>query len=130
MNVLFLSLPHSISLFPFPLFISLPFSPFLFLSIFLPLSPSIFPSHLSLPLSSPLSIRFDMEREITWVKNSTQVPVSVCSDSCPPGTRKAVQKGKPVCCYDCIQCAEGEISNNTGRTIGTVGIMCSHFYHG
>ncbi|XP_052438252.1 extracellular calcium-sensing receptor-like [Carassius gibelio] len=42
-----------------------------------------------------------------------QVPVSVCSDSCPPGTRKAVQKGKPVCCYDCINCAEGEISNET-----------------
>uniref|UniRef100_A0A8C7VPK6 G-protein coupled receptors family 3 profile domain-containing protein n=1 Tax=Oncorhynchus mykiss TaxID=8022 RepID=A0A8C7VPK6_ONCMY len=63
--------------------------------------------------SLPPDQRFDMEREITWVKNSTQVPVSVCSESCPPGTRKAVQKGKPVCCYDCIQCAEGEISNNT-----------------
>nr|XP_046190762.1 extracellular calcium-sensing receptor-like [Oncorhynchus gorbuscha] len=63
--------------------------------------------------SLPPDQRLDIEREITWVKNSTQVPVSVCSESCPPGTRKAVQKGKPVCCYDCIQCAEGEISNNT-----------------
>lgn len=43
-----------------------------------------------------------------------QVPVSKCSESCPPGTRKAVQKGKPVCCYDCILCPPGEISNSTG----------------
>uniref|UniRef100_A0A8B9GP19 G-protein coupled receptors family 3 profile domain-containing protein n=1 Tax=Astyanax mexicanus TaxID=7994 RepID=A0A8B9GP19_ASTMX len=42
-----------------------------------------------------------------------QVPASVCSDSCPPGTRQAVQKGKPVCCYDCIPCPPGEISNTT-----------------
>uniref|UniRef100_A0A668RF62 G-protein coupled receptors family 3 profile domain-containing protein n=1 Tax=Oreochromis aureus TaxID=47969 RepID=A0A668RF62_OREAU len=41
------------------------------------------------------------------------VPVSVCSEKCPPGTRKVLQKGRPVCCYDCITCAEGEISNIT-----------------
>uniref|UniRef100_A0A3Q3B5Q6 G-protein coupled receptors family 3 profile domain-containing protein n=1 Tax=Kryptolebias marmoratus TaxID=37003 RepID=A0A3Q3B5Q6_KRYMA len=42
-----------------------------------------------------------------------QVPVSICSEKCPPGTRKVLQKGKPVCCYDCIRCAEGEINNIT-----------------
>uniref|UniRef100_A0A672Z3I0 G-protein coupled receptors family 3 profile domain-containing protein n=1 Tax=Sphaeramia orbicularis TaxID=375764 RepID=A0A672Z3I0_9TELE len=42
-----------------------------------------------------------------------QVPLSVCSEKCPPGTRKVLQKGKPVCCYDCIRCAEGEFSNIT-----------------
>ncbi|XP_062409064.1 extracellular calcium-sensing receptor-like [Sardina pilchardus] len=41
------------------------------------------------------------------------VPVSVCSKSCRPGTRKALQKGKPVCCYQCIPCGAGEISNTT-----------------
>ncbi|XP_067275497.1 extracellular calcium-sensing receptor-like [Pseudorasbora parva] len=50
---------------------------------------------------------------IMWATNQHQVPVSVCSESCPMGTRKAVKKGKPFCCYDCIQCAEGEISNET-----------------
>ena len=43
-----------------------------------------------------------------------QVPLSVCSDTCPPGTRKVLQKGKPVCCYDCLRCTEGQISNTTG----------------
>lgn len=37
----------------------------------------------------------------------------MCTDSCPPGTRKVLQKGKPICCYDCILCPEGEISNTT-----------------
>ncbi|KAG2463177.1 V2R1 protein, partial [Polypterus senegalus] len=46
-------------------------------------------------------------------KGPLQVPRSVCSESCQPGTRKAMQKGRPVCCYDCIICAEGEISNIT-----------------
>uniref|UniRef100_A0A672P0K7 Extracellular calcium-sensing receptor-like n=1 Tax=Sinocyclocheilus grahami TaxID=75366 RepID=A0A672P0K7_SINGR len=41
------------------------------------------------------------------------VPVSVCSASCLPGTRKAAQKGKPVCCFDCLSCAAGEVSNMT-----------------
>ncbi|XP_029923184.1 extracellular calcium-sensing receptor-like [Myripristis murdjan] len=53
------------------------------------------------------------KRSLLWAQNSIQVPLSVCSESCPPGTRKVLQKGKPICCYDCIPCAEGEISNTT-----------------
>uniref|UniRef100_A0A3Q1FA71 Extracellular calcium-sensing receptor-like n=1 Tax=Acanthochromis polyacanthus TaxID=80966 RepID=A0A3Q1FA71_9TELE len=41
------------------------------------------------------------------------VPVSVCSASCPSGSRKAVRRGEPVCCFDCVPCDSGKISNET-----------------
>ncbi|XP_072895142.1 extracellular calcium-sensing receptor-like [Hemitrygon akajei] len=50
---------------------------------------------------------------ILWHGNQSTVPQSVCSEICPPGTRKAVQDGQPICCFDCISCAAGEISNAT-----------------
>ncbi|XP_075117021.1 vomeronasal type-2 receptor 26-like [Leptodactylus fuscus] len=40
-------------------------------------------------------------------------PRSVCSDSCPTGYRKMIHEGKPPCCYDCVPCPRGEISNHT-----------------
>ncbi|XP_067363720.1 extracellular calcium-sensing receptor-like [Channa argus] len=64
----------------------------------------------SLPADKQLSLQY---KSLIWAQNSKQVPVSVCSEKCPPGTRKVLQKGKPVCCYDCIRCAEGEISTIT-----------------
>uniref|UniRef100_A0A3P8S7V0 Olfactory receptor C family, r1 n=1 Tax=Amphiprion percula TaxID=161767 RepID=A0A3P8S7V0_AMPPE len=54
------------------------------------------------------------ESAIQWSTGSNQVPVSVCSARCPPGTRVANRKGEPVCCFDCFPCADGEISNTTG----------------
>ncbi|XP_030236850.1 extracellular calcium-sensing receptor-like [Gadus morhua] len=51
------------------------------------------------------------EDKIFWNFEPKKPPKSVCSESCPPGTRMARKKGEPVCCFDCIACSEGEISN-------------------
>ncbi|XP_049431513.1 extracellular calcium-sensing receptor-like [Epinephelus fuscoguttatus] len=53
------------------------------------------------------------EDKIFWNFEFKQPPQSVCSESCPPGTRMARKKGQPVCCFDCVPCSEGKISNET-----------------
>ncbi|KAM8939627.1 vomeronasal type-2 receptor 26-like [Pelodytes ibericus] len=51
--------------------------------------------------------------EIRKVKQNSQVPRSHCTDNCQPGYRKVSKSGAQVCCYDCTECPEGEISNRT-----------------
>ncbi|XP_063775223.1 vomeronasal type-2 receptor 26-like [Pseudophryne corroboree] len=41
------------------------------------------------------------------------IPKSQCSENCKPGTRKVLQSDLYSCCYYCVQCPEGEISNLT-----------------
>ncbi|XP_018557691.2 extracellular calcium-sensing receptor-like [Lates calcarifer] len=53
------------------------------------------------------------ENKIFWNFESKKPPRSVCSESCPPGTRMARKKGEPECCFDCVPCSEGKISNQT-----------------
>ncbi|XP_069004498.1 vomeronasal type-2 receptor 1-like [Embiotoca jacksoni] len=53
------------------------------------------------------------ELKIFWNFESKEPPQSVCSESCPPGTRMARKKSQPECCFDCIPCSEGTISNKT-----------------
>uniref|UniRef100_A0A3B4YMJ4 Extracellular calcium-sensing receptor-like n=1 Tax=Seriola lalandi dorsalis TaxID=1841481 RepID=A0A3B4YMJ4_SERLL len=53
------------------------------------------------------------EDKIFWNFESKEPPRSVCSESCPPGTRVARKKGEPECCFDCIPCSEGKINNKT-----------------
>ncbi|XP_075433989.1 extracellular calcium-sensing receptor-like [Ascaphus truei] len=42
-----------------------------------------------------------------------KVPQSVCSQSCLPGLRKVLRRGEPACCFQCVPCPQGEISNQT-----------------
>ncbi|XP_030050662.1 vomeronasal type-2 receptor 26-like [Microcaecilia unicolor] len=54
------------------------------------------------------------EKIIVWEAAFTKTPPqSICTQSCSPGYRKLPREGKPVCCYDCISCPDGEISNQT-----------------
>ncbi|XP_075061825.1 extracellular calcium-sensing receptor-like [Mixophyes fleayi] len=46
-----------------------------------------------------------------WADGGHEVPSSSCSESCPPGFRKAARRGEPICCFECVSCAQGEISN-------------------
>ncbi|KAJ7313804.1 hypothetical protein JRQ81_005516 [Phrynocephalus forsythii] len=41
--------------------------------------------------------------------NQTQ-PLSECNAKCQPGYRKKKREGEPFCCYDCIPCPKGWIS--------------------
>ncbi|XP_068440251.1 extracellular calcium-sensing receptor-like [Clinocottus analis] len=65
--------------------------------------------------SQPEGQQFEMKADVSavWAGQNLEVPRSVCSESCLPGTRRAVVKGKPICCFDCVPCADGEFSNST-----------------
>ncbi|XP_077016967.1 vomeronasal type-2 receptor 1-like [Tamandua tetradactyla] len=58
-----------------------------------------------------------MKRNATmfWNTETSELPHSVCTDLCIPGTRKGVRQGEPTCCFDCIPCADGHVSRTPGQ---------------
>ncbi|XP_053120345.1 vomeronasal type-2 receptor 26-like [Hemicordylus capensis] len=52
------------------------------------------------------------EDALVWPRGFHQLqPVSLCNDPCHPGFSKRKKEEKPFCCYDCIPCPEGKISD-------------------
>nr|XP_034957007.1 vomeronasal type-2 receptor 26-like [Zootoca vivipara] len=50
--------------------------------------------------------------QIVWHQSFNQVlPVSVCNDNCYPGSNRKKKEGAKFCCYDCVPCPEGMISD-------------------
>ncbi|XP_069823879.1 vomeronasal type-2 receptor 26-like [Dendropsophus ebraccatus] len=57
-------------------------------------------------------IEFEIYKEdIIWKNSVNKVPKSQCSANCSPGQRKVTTFSIHLCCYDCAQCPDGEISN-------------------
>uniref|UniRef100_A0A1B8YAG1 G-protein coupled receptors family 3 profile domain-containing protein n=1 Tax=Xenopus tropicalis TaxID=8364 RepID=A0A1B8YAG1_XENTR len=53
------------------------------------------------------------ESDDLWGPYFTKHPPSQCNEPCGPGYRKSKIEGKPSCCYQCVLCSEGEITNTT-----------------
>ncbi|XP_063158734.1 vomeronasal type-2 receptor 26-like [Candoia aspera] len=64
------------------------------------------------PVASPDKLLTISTQDIIWPTMFNQVlPLSVCNDKCYSGYSKMKIEGKPFCCYDCLPCAKGKISN-------------------
>nr|XP_056720335.1 vomeronasal type-2 receptor 26-like [Euleptes europaea] len=49
--------------------------------------------------------------QIVWHRTFNQVlPLSECNEKCLPGYSKKKKEGEKFCCYDCVPCPEGMIS--------------------
>ncbi|XP_048372758.1 vomeronasal type-2 receptor 26-like [Sphaerodactylus townsendi] len=50
--------------------------------------------------------------KIEWNHNLSQVPpFSLCNDRCHPGQSKQQKEGEKFCCFNCVPCPKGMISN-------------------
>ncbi|XP_033024623.1 vomeronasal type-2 receptor 26-like [Lacerta agilis] len=65
------------------------------------------------PRAPPEELLSINEDAIVWPSrfNQTQ-PVALCNPKCPTGYRKKSKEGESFCCYDCIVCPKGWISDH------------------
>ncbi|XP_026579484.1 vomeronasal type-2 receptor 26-like [Pseudonaja textilis] len=68
-------------------------------------------------LNTAFSSRSKRERKMSGERLKTPslqpwqpLPLSKCVQSCSPGFHKMTERGRPMCCYNCVVCAEGAIS--------------------
>ncbi|XP_070584437.1 vomeronasal type-2 receptor 26-like [Erythrolamprus reginae] len=65
------------------------------------------------PQSPPENAFTINEDAIVWHSWFNQkLPISLCNAPCKPGSRKKRKEGKAFCCYDCITCPKGSISQH------------------
>ncbi|XP_069832239.1 vomeronasal type-2 receptor 26-like [Dendropsophus ebraccatus] len=68
----------------------------------------------SLPILYFLKVEINEAHEKTLI---VPIPVSICSDQCPPGYKRTLKPGIHKCCFDCLKCSEGEISSGAGKQV-------------
>ncbi|XP_015683636.2 vomeronasal type-2 receptor 26-like [Protobothrops mucrosquamatus] len=66
------------------------------------------------PLAQPEAVLTISADDIIWATmfNKTH-PFSLCNSNCPSGYRKTKMEEKPFCCYECLPCSKGKISNKS-----------------
>ncbi|XP_033024002.1 vomeronasal type-2 receptor 26-like [Lacerta agilis] len=64
------------------------------------------------PKAPPAKVLVLQDDDIVWPSSFNQTwPLSLCNENCRSGYRRKKKEGKPFCCYDCIPCPEGKISD-------------------
>ncbi|XP_028619400.1 vomeronasal type-2 receptor 1-like [Grammomys surdaster] len=55
--------------------------------------------------------------KLFWNTESSKLPESFCTKVCAPGTQKRIRQGQPICCFDCIPCEDGYVSEKPGQML-------------
>ncbi|XP_060110747.1 vomeronasal type-2 receptor 26-like [Heteronotia binoei] len=63
-----------------------------------------------------IQFKFPVDHEDEYENDDDDVywkvpPISLCNDFCHPGKSRKKKEGEKFCCYDCVSCPEGKISN-------------------